>query len=257
MNIRFALSALLLSGVVCAGSASAAPLTWNLTSSSCTSSGSSDGNTRTCGSSPSGGPSVTASAWANTQGTANTNIENAYLEAFSGGLGVRNRDRTSTDPNEAGTPQHAVDNINIYDSVLFSFANTVRLTDLSIGYFSGDSDVTVLAYLGGGAPSLAGTSYGALTGLGWSLVGHYSDLALGANAINAGGISSRYWMVGAFNPTVGNNPGWSLGNDAVKLSALAGSAGDPVPEPATLALIGTGLTAFVASRRRRGNGPRQ
>jgi hypothetical protein len=231
--------------------AGAAPLTWNLTSSSCSSSGSSDGNTRTCSSSPAGGPAVTASAWANTQGTTNLALETAYLEVFSGGLGIRNRDRTTTDKGETSTPQHAVDNTNVFDSVLFSFGGQVKLSSLSIGYFSGDSDVTVLAYLGGGTPVLGGSSYGALAGQGWSLVGHYANMSLGANAINAGGLTSQYWLIGAFNPTVGGNPGWTVGNDAVKFQALSGDPGSQVPEPATLALVGAGMTAFVASRRRR------
>lgn len=233
-----------------AGSASAGPLTWNLTSSSaCSSSGSGDGNTRTCSGSA-GAPSVTASAWSNTGGPSDTLIENALLQVFSGGLGVRNRDRSKGDTGELSSPQHAVDNINRYDAVLFSFASAVALTELGIGYKSGDSDVTVMAYLGGGAPPLAGATYASLLGLGWSLVGHYSNLSTSSAAlINASSLSSMYWLIGAFNPTVGSNPGWSIGNDAIKLSLLGGEI-QTVPEPVTLTLVGLGLGGLVVARRR-------
>jgi hypothetical protein len=197
---------------------------------------------------------VTASAWANTGGASNTLIENALLQVFSGGLGVRNRDRASGagDTGELSTPQHAVDNTNRYDSVLFSFASKVDLSELGIGYMSGDSDVTVMAYLGAGAPTLTGATYGGLVGLGWALVGHYSNLSTSTpELINAGNLSSAYWLIGAFNPTVGGDPGWSKGNDAIKLNILGGETPTTVPEPATLTLVALGLSGFVAARRRR------
>ncbi|MGE3840721.1 MAG: exosortase-dependent surface protein XDP1 [Vicinamibacterales bacterium] len=232
-----------------AGVASAAPITWNLASSSCTGSGSTDGNSRTC-SGGSGAPSVTATAWSNTANGANVNIENALLQVFSGGLGVRNRDRGTGlgDTGENSTPQHAIDNENRYDSILLSFNGLVALNQVRLGYWSGDSDITVLAYLGAGTPTLAGSSYGALTAANWSLIGHYGNLNYTA-AINAGNLASQYWLVSTYNPTVGQAANFSTGDDHVKLYSVSGES-QPVPEPASLALIGSGLFFGAAVRRR-------
>ena len=250
MRTRHALAALALLAFATA-SANAAPITWNLTSGGCsTTGGSSDGNTRTCASDPAGGPSVTASGWANTTNGANVLIQDALMEVFSGGLGVRNRDRTNGDSGETSSPQHAVDNINRFDSIFFDFASSVRLTQVNIGYMGADSDITVLAYTGAGVAPLAGLGYASLLGAGWSLVGHYSNPGTGAEAINAGGFDSRYWLIGAFNPTVGGNPTWAdQTGDAVKLLTVTGEK--TVPEPASLGLLGLGLVGLAARRHRR------
>jgi len=81
------------------------------------------------------------------------------MEVFSGGLGVRNRDRTNGDSGETSSPQHAVDNINRYDSLRFDFTSAVRLTQLNIGWMGSDSEITVLAYTGAGVAPLAGLGY--------------------------------------------------------------------------------------------------
>ncbi len=232
---------------------SAATIQWNLVSGSCTTSGSSDGNTRTCPGSIAGAPTVTASAWANTQGSTNVNIENALLETFSGGLGVRNRDRASLsagDYGENSTPEHAVDNDGRYDSILFTFSQLIPLTDITIGYKDTDSDITVLAYTGVGAPPLAGNGYASLTGLGWTLVGHYANLVVNTPYdINPLSVSSRYWLVGAFNPLVGGDPGWTRGNDHFKIKAIGDDLVTTVPEPTSLLLLASGLSALGARRR--------
>jgi hypothetical protein len=254
-----------------ATAASAAPITWNLSSgaSGCSNAGSGNGNSRTCTAS---GESVTASAWSNTAGQTNVNLETAQLGVYGGGLGVTNRDAFVTDVwdrggsmpvdmdvTESAAPEHAIDNNDRYDSVFLNFGSSVTLTGLNLGYVSGDSDFTVLAFTGIGAPTLGGAAYGSLVGSGWSLIGHYANAGTGAELVNAANISSRYWLVGAFNPLVGGNTnayGLGSGNDHFKLYSVTselggGTTGNVVPEPASLAMLGAGLVMVAARLRAR------
>ncbi len=253
---------------------SQATVDWQFSSSNCSLSGGGPGNTGSCASSPSGGPDVTVTAWSNTVGTANKNLEMGELFMWSGGWGSRNQDWTGTDIDikEGKSPEHAVDNNERVDSVLLAYDKAVTLSEISIGWpTSGtgsgpnnlDTDISVAAYTLSGTPSLAGKAYdssesNALTANGWELVGHYSDLhgTGGTATINDGSqsagtiFSSSHWMVSAYNKWI-SDKGWSYGNDHLKFSAAAGTVStSSVPEPGSVALLVLGLPLLLGLARR-------
>lgn len=261
---------LLASLVMSASMPAAAAYSWAFDSTSQCAIVGGNGNGTTC-TVTSAGPSVTATAYANTVGSgSNTDLytlETGYMSVYSGsGLGIKNRDACSLpgaaancDVNEGVSPEHAIDNNERYEMVLLNFSTASKLTNLSIGWKGADSDMTVLAYTGTGAcasthtcsSSLTGKKYSDLTNFGWSLIGHYGDVAVSAlTGVNGGNISSSYWLVGAFNPLVnGSTLGWQ-GNDAIKLKSIAAEVPAKVPEPASLLLVGLGLAAASRFSRR-------
>lgn len=229
-------------------------------------------------SSTQGGITATASGWANTVGSANVLLDNAYITLNgSSGLGVRNNDCTGfsnctggtsgRDTNEGNSPEHAIDNNGRADSILFSFTDKVNLTSFAAGWVSTDSDFTVMAYTGSGSPAtLAGQSYSGLLSNGWSLIGNFlAGSSAGAHDF-ANNTYSSYWLIGALNTFVGGDP-TKAGNDYFKLISLAGctcdnappgtpgcsGGGGGVPEPGTLLLMGAGLLGLTRLKARRVN----
>jgi len=103
-------------------------------------------------------------------------IERALLKQYNGsGLGAVNNDEGST------SPDHALDNRNgnsnelDFDMVLFEFDTAVELTDVKSGWWSSDSDLSIVGYTGssnlGANPFGNGnTKWSDLLNQGWSSV---------------------------------------------------------------------------------------
>lgn len=257
-KVRSLLAAVLLAGMGF-GTPALAEIKWTMSGSSdCgTNCVSLAGNTRSYTQS---GVTATFSAWSNTGGTAGLTtgtLETAYLGLYSGGLGVKNRDGGTTAPNtgdadEWVSPEHGIDNQGLrWDGVRVAFSEAIDLNRVEIGWRSGDSDITVLAYTGAGVPSLAGLTYSQLTSNGWTFVGHYEDLAVGtARSVNPTNISSAYWLIATYIPLWGGSASKS-GDDHVKLLALYGDKTTRVPEPHALLLLGVAAVGLWATRKGR------
>ncbi len=218
---------------------------------------------------PVGGDNVMVSAWSTTKQLDNggTNWEDAKLKGWLGsGFGVTNRDAgtaNTDDQNEGSSPEHAVDNNQRIDGVLYTFTKNMALQSLRLGWSSTDSDLAVFRFAGTGVPpQLAFTSAGGLISAGWEHVGNYADVGTsstlclaGKNADNScktSAAASSWWLVTAYNPTYAKGPANSAltaGNDYFKLLTVSGDI--KVSEPAALALASLGLFGVLATRRKR------
>jgi hypothetical protein len=253
-----------------------ATVVWTSTTGTCT--GSHSTNTTTtvydkCNpSTPSGAPGATVTAVSNT-GTGGQ-LAGAYVGAYSGGYGATSAaGPTSSPANTQETtvqPDHALDNNGNYEALLLTFTAPVALNEVQLGYYSSDSDISVLAYTGNGSPSLLGSTWSAVANAinGWTLIGNFANVwGITTNghsnsvAMNGGAtpVSSSYWLIGAYNSAFGttNSSGTGAlgtGNDYVKVLAAYGNVRPPsgqTPEPSSMLLLGIGLLSLTALYRRR------
>lgn len=158
----------------------------------------------------------------------------------------------------ADSPEHAINNAgNDFDMLLLSFSEAVSLNSINLGWIENSevrrSDVSVLAGTSTTFASPNGKTWQSLVGVGqgWKLAGQYNNAGSGNELVNANNISSKYWLVGAYNGLLGSSLGNDGYSDAFKLKGVSVTKTIvKVPEPSALFLFGLGLLGLVVVRRR-------
>jgi hypothetical protein len=153
---------------------------------------------------------------------------------------------------KTSSPNHAVDNEGgYYDMLMLSFDSLVTLNSIDLGWISGDSDVSILAF--NGTPSQVsplGQSWESLLSDGWQSAGNYYNVGSSAKVVNPLNITSKYWLIGAYNINLDTNKNNDKTNDYFKLQSIKVTKSVKVPEPSAFFLFGLGLLGLVAVRRR-------
>jgi hypothetical protein len=154
-----------------------------------------------------------------------------------------------------GSPEHAIDNTgNDFDMLLLSFSEAVALNSIYLGWINGGnsrSDVSILAGNTSSFASPLNKSWQSLIGNGWQSAGNYNNVGLGNETVNTGNVSSKYWLIGAYNSLLGTPINRNdRDSDAFKLQKVAVSKVIKVPEPSALFLFGLGLLGLVMVRHR-------
>lgn len=251
-----------LATALCATPAMAGTIAWDFTGSN---SSGSFGNTRTF---TSGGITITATAWGFTWGSGNTALESAALGQWSTGLGVCDRAEGSG----CSDPSHQVDNEGYDNFVLFQFSAPVDITTVTIDpYGTWDRDVSYWAGNVVGTLNLDGKTYANLAALGFgsrvdddgTTSSSSRNVAISGGAVNAllfgaqvGGQdpTSYTYNCGSYqHPRTCTGTDYSY--DYFKISGLNATTvpppdTNPVPEPGTVVLLGTGVAALAVRYRR-------
>lgn len=209
----------------------------------------------------------TASGWSDTGNPNDNVIQQGWVQSWGGGLGVASRDEGTG----IGQPNHAMDNANDWEFLLYGFDSQIALNSVSISWHGNsnelDSDLIVLAYdesVGGAwnVNKLNGQTFTTMSAVnsGWKVIGNLTDLQTNTpTSFNGAGVSSSYWLIGAANNQIagGTNDGntdyvkvYSVGGIVTTSNTVHHDTGGSVPEPGSLLLLGLGSLMLVGARKK-------
>lgn len=229
--------------VLALGCEAAAASTWTLASGGtyATRSGSTYGNRLNFSQ---GGQTLRVSAWSNTVDGPPYGFESAFIQRFSTGLGVCNRDEGSIRKCVGSGLDHQVDNVGQLDLVLFLFDSPQAMQSLTIDpYGAWDRDVSYWVGTVSPTVTLSGLTFDNLATVGFgSRHDALNSVGEAALTVGLGGLVGNALLVGALHPA-DNSP------DRFKMRTLvtswAPSAVVPLPPAAWLFLSALGSLAAM------------
>jgi hypothetical protein len=208
------------------------------------------------------------SAWSIDTAPTTDRTYNAIMKFWSGGIGILNDDEVAQADGETnGSPDHAIDNDNNnVDFLVLQFSKPVNLKSITLGWISGDSDVTI--------------GWGDAPGATWNVLPVLNNVAIDPNSpggldsmifgqktfagtasssttdprLTPNGAKSDFWIISAANPNVDEDPSTKKTkflSDYMKLSAIVVSEYPPLPEPGTWMTMILGFGALGGMMRRR------
>lgn len=220
-------------------------------------SGNAFGNTLSIDSDNDGTAELTIQAWADTGCGWNCDPDDQVQQGFastnSGGLLNYNLD--SSDGSLTGE-DHVIDNSSDVDMMLFSFSESTALTGIDIGWYSGDTDVSIAAF--SSMPTLSGNTWANIVGQS-IFSASFSNLGSApyslANEVAGAVVEAKYWLVGAYSSIFGDSGANDNNTDSFKLASITTQTPDPKPptevaEPSTIAMFAS-FGLFLMWRRKR------
>lgn len=217
------------------------------------------GNLLSIDSNDDGTSELTIQAWADTGCGWNCGTDDEVYQGFastdSGGLLNFNLD--TSDGSLTGE-EDTIDNRSDVDMMFFSFSESTALTGIDIGWYSGDTDISIAAF--SSMPILSGNTWANIVG---QSIFSASFSNPGAapyslqNEVLGVVVESNYWLVGAYSSVFGDSGANDNNSDKFKLASITTQTSRPpeeppieVPEPTTISMFAS-FALFLMWRRKR------